>query len=130
TGARGGDRVAHHASFVIAGVKADAMLMELDLRGIAASSGSACGALTGEPSHVLRAIGCDTASAEGSLCFTAGRWTTANEIDAVVQALPAVVTRLRRLAPRGSADVRLFLFDIDGTLVTARAAGRQDFIVT
>ncbi len=99
TGARGGDRVAHHASFVIAGVKADAMLMELDLRGIAASSGSACTALTGEPSHVLRAIGCDTASAEGSLCFTAGRWTTANEIDAVVQALPAVVTRLRRLAP-------------------------------
>jgi cysteine desulfurase len=99
TGARGVDRLSHHASFVIAGVKADAVLMELDLRGIAASSGSACSALTGEPSHVLRAIGCDAASAEGSLCFTAGRWTTAAEIDAIVAALPAVVTRLRRLAP-------------------------------
>jgi cysteine desulfurase len=99
TGARGVDRLSHHASFVIAGVKADAVLMELDLRGIAASSGSACSALTGEPSHVLRAIGCDAASAEGSLCFTAGRWTTAAEIDAIVAALPAVVTRLRRLGP-------------------------------
>jgi cysteine sulfinate desulfinase/cysteine desulfurase-like protein len=48
---------------------------------------------------VLRAIGCDAASAESSLCFTAGRWTTAGEIDAVVETLPAVVTRLRRLAP-------------------------------
>jgi len=99
TGALGTQRLAHHASFVITGVKAEAVLMELDLRGIAASSGSACSTLTGEPSHVLRAIGCDAASAESSLCFTAGRWTTAGEIDAVVEALPAVVTRLRRLAP-------------------------------
>jgi cysteine desulfurase len=73
--------------------------MDLDLRGVAASSGSACNALTGEPSHVLRAIGCDGPAAEGSLCFTAGRWTTAAEIDAVIEILPAVVARLRRLAP-------------------------------
>src|SRR5439155_1567858 len=59
TGARGGGRLPHHASFVVPGVKADGVLLELDLRGIAASSGSACNALTGEPSHVLRAIGCD-----------------------------------------------------------------------
>jgi cysteine desulfurase len=99
TGARGAGRLSHHASFVVDGVKADAVLMELDLRGIAASSGSACSALTGEASHVLRAIGCDAAAAEGSLCFTAGRWTTAGEIDTVVDALAAVVARLRRLAP-------------------------------
>ena len=99
TGARGAARLPHQASVVVAGVKADAMLMDLDLRGIAASSGSACSALTGEPSHVLRAIGCDTAEAEGSLCFTLGRWTTAAEIDSVVEILPAVVARLRRLAP-------------------------------
>ena len=79
---------------------ADAVLLELDLRGIAASSGSACNAKTGEPSHVLRAIGCDPASLEGSLCFTLGRWTTAGEIDAVIETLPAVVARLRSLAPR------------------------------
>jgi cysteine desulfurase len=98
TGARGGARLPHHASVVIPSVKADAMLMDLDLRGIAASSGSACSALTGEPSHVLRAIGCDAASAEGSLCFTAGRWTTGAEVDAIVDVLPLVVSRLRRLA--------------------------------
>jgi cysteine desulfurase len=98
TGARGAARLPHHASVVIPGVKADAVLMDLDLRGIAASSGSACSALTGEPSHVLRAIGCDAAAAEGSLCFTAGRWTTMAEVDAVVDVLPAVVARLRRLA--------------------------------
>jgi len=98
TGPRGPARLPHHASVAIPSVKADAMLMELDLRGVAASSGSACSALTGEPSHVLRAIGCDTATAEGSLCFTAGRWTSAAEVDAVIEVLPAAVTRLRRLA--------------------------------
>jgi len=100
TGACGEGRLPHHASFVVPGVKADGVLLELDLRGVAASSGSACNALTGEPSHVLRAIGCDRDALEGSLCFTLGRWTTASEIDVVVETLPAVVARLRRLAPR------------------------------
>jgi cysteine desulfurase len=99
TGARGTGRLPHHASFVIAGVKADGVLLELDLRGVAASSGSACNMASGEPSHVLRAIGCGREELEGSLCFTLGRWTTAAEVDAVLEALPAVVERLRRLAP-------------------------------
>ena len=100
TGARGPRRLPHHASVVVAGVKADAVLLELDLRGVAASSGSACNLSTGEASHVLRAIGCTREEAEGSLCFTLGRWTTAAEIDAVLDVLPGVVNRLRRLAPR------------------------------
>jgi cysteine desulfurase len=100
TGARGPRRLPHHASVVVSGVKADAVLLELDLRGVAASSGSACNLTTGEPSHVLRAIGCTREEAEGSLCFTLGRWTTAAEIDAVLDVLPGVVSRLRRLAPR------------------------------
>lgn len=99
TGARDAGRLPHHASVVVPGVKADSVLMELDLRGVAASSGSACNALTGEPSHVLRAIGCDREAAEGSLCFTLGRWTTAVEVDVVLDALPGVIGRLRRLAP-------------------------------
>lgn len=98
TGARA-PRLPHHASLVVAGVKADALLLELDLRGVAASSGSACSALTGEPSHVLRAIGCDHAAVEGSLCFTLGRWTTAADVDFVLEVLPVVTARLRRLAP-------------------------------
>jgi cysteine desulfurase len=98
TGALGDDRLPHHASVVVPGVKADGVLLELDIRGVAASSGSACSAMTGQPSHVLRAIGCDRAAAEGSLCFTLGRWTTAAEIDVVLDVLPGVVDRLRRLA--------------------------------
>jgi cysteine desulfurase len=100
TGPRGAHRLPHHASVVVAGVKADAVLLELDMRGVAASSGSACNLTTGEPSHVLRAIGCSPAEHEGSLCFTLGRWTTAAEVDAVLDILPGVVARLRRLAPR------------------------------
>jgi cysteine desulfurase len=100
TGPRGARRLPHHASLVVPGVKADAVLLELDLRGVAASSGSACNLTTGEPSHVLRAIGCGRAEYEGSLCFTLGRWTTAAEVDAVLDVLPGVVGRLRRLATR------------------------------
>ncbi len=99
TGAPGRERLPHHASFVLRQVKADAVLTDLNLHGIAASSGSACTASTGEPSHVLRAVGCDAEEREGSLCFTLGRWTTASEIDIVLEVLPAVVKRLRRLAP-------------------------------
>jgi cysteine desulfurase len=98
TGPRGSDRLPHHASIVVPGVKAESVLMDLDLRGIAASSGATCTAMTGEPSHVLRAIGCDRETAEGSLCFTLGRWTTASEIDLVLEAVPAVIARVRRPA--------------------------------
>jgi cysteine desulfurase len=100
TGPRGDRRLPHHVSVVVPGVKADAVLLELDLRGVAASSGSACNLTTGEPSHVLRAIGCSRSEAEGSLCFTLGRWTTAAEIDTVLDVLPGVVARLRGLAAR------------------------------
>jgi cysteine desulfurase len=49
---------------------------------------------------VLRAIGCAREEIEGSLCFTLGRWTTPAEVDAVLDVLPGVVNRLRRLATR------------------------------
>jgi cysteine desulfurase len=100
TGPRGPRRLPHHASVVVPGVKADAVLLELDMRGVAASSGSACSLTTGEPSHVLRAIGCTREEYEGSLCFTLGRWTTAAEIDTVLEVLPGIVSRLRGLSAR------------------------------
>src|SRR5207245_742839 len=103
TGSRGPRRLPHPASLVGPGVKADAVLLELDLRGVAASSGSACNLTTGEPSHVLRALGCSREEYEGSLCFTLGRWTSAAEIDALLDVLPGVIGRLRRLAARCAA---------------------------
>jgi len=91
-------RLPHHASFVLRGAKADGVLLDLDLCGVAASSGSACAQRTGTPSHVLRAIGCAPQEMEGSLCFTLGRWTTLAEVDAVLERLPSIVARLRALA--------------------------------
>lgn len=91
-------RLPHHLSLVVRGAKADSILLALDLAGVAASSGSACASLTGQRSHVLRAIGCSEMEAEGALSFTLGRWTSPAEIDAVLDRLPPIVSRLRALA--------------------------------
>jgi cysteine desulfurase len=91
-------RLPHHLSVVLRRVKADSVLLDLDLSGITASSGSACASLTATPSHVLRAIGCGPDEAEGSLCFTLGRWSTPTDVELTLDRLPAVVARLRALA--------------------------------
>jgi cysteine desulfurase len=97
TGSRSA-RLPHHLSLAIRGVKADSVLLDLDLAGVAASSGSACASLTQTTSHVLRAIGCTPEEAEGSVCFTLGRWTIASDVEAVLERLPPIVARLRALA--------------------------------
>jgi cysteine desulfurase len=91
-------RLPHHVSVVLRGVKADSVLLDLDLMGIAASSGSPCSPLTQTPSHVLRALGCTAEEMAGSLCFTLGRWSTAADVEVVLERLPAIVSRLRSLA--------------------------------
>jgi cysteine desulfurase len=92
------ERLPHHLSLVLTGVKSDSVLLDLDLAGVTASSGSACASLTGTPSHVLRAIGCTPAETEGSLCFTLGRWSTDLDIDTALATLPPIVERLRALS--------------------------------
>jgi cysteine desulfurase len=98
TGAPGA-RLPHHLSLLLRGVKADSVLLDLDLAGVAASSGSACASLTQTTSHVLRAIGCSAEEADGSLCFTLGRWSTAADVEALLDRLPPIVARLRALTP-------------------------------
>lgn len=92
-------RLPQHAGFVVSGVKGESLVLALDLAGISASSGTACGALTGEPSHVLRALGLGEREAQGALAFTLGRWTTADEIEVVLAELPPIVERLRAASP-------------------------------
>jgi cysteine desulfurase len=92
-------RLPQHAGFVASGVKGEGLVLALDLAGISASSGTACGALTGEASHVLRAMGFGEREAQGTLAFTLGRWTTADEIDVVLAELPPIVARLRAASP-------------------------------
>ena len=80
-------------------VEGESMCLNLDLEGICASTGSACSSTNAEPSHVLLAIGLPPNRAYGSLRFTLGKWTTAKEIDRVLEVLPPIVTKLRAISP-------------------------------
>lgn len=80
-------------------VESESLLIALDLEGIAVSSGSACSSGTLEPSHVLKAMGHPHQRTLNSLRFSLGSGTTDAEIDHVVIVLPALVEKLRRLAP-------------------------------
>jgi len=93
------NRLPHHASFCIAFIEGEAMLLHLDMKGIAASSGSACTSKALKASHVLLAMGIDHALAQGSLVFSLLDATTAADIDYVLESLPPIVERLRRMSP-------------------------------
>jgi cysteine desulfurase len=93
------ERLPHHAAFVVPGVKADSLVLGLDLAGISAATGSPCTAASGEPSHVLRAMGFDDRLAQGGVALSLGRWTTADEIDLVLAELPPLIERLRAASP-------------------------------
>lgn len=90
----------HIATFIVEGAEGEAMLLLLSDEGIAASSGSACTSGLLEPSHVLTAMGYQPEQAHGSLRFSLGKDTTQQEIDYVVQILPGVISRLRKMAPK------------------------------
>jgi cysteine desulfurase len=90
------DRLPGNAHFSFPGCEGDALLLLLDAQGIACSTGSACSAGVAQPSHVLLAMGADDARARGSLRFTLGHTSTAQDVADVVAALPAAVERARR----------------------------------
>lgn len=90
-------------SFAAAG--GEAMLIALDLLGVACSTGAACSSGAVEPSHVLLAIGLSPDEARSSLRFSLGRQTTPEEIDCAISAIPEVVDRLRALSPRSTTMV-------------------------
>lgn len=93
-------RLANNASFAFAGVEGESLLLNLDLIGVAASSGSACTTGSVEPSHVLTAMGISESGARGHLRLTLGHSTTAADIDFVLEHLPAIVEKLRALSTR------------------------------
>ena len=77
------------------GVEGESILLGLDFKGIAASSGSACSSASVEPSHVLLALGQEPSLAVGSVRFSLGRQTTDEDITDVLKALPLVLKQLR-----------------------------------
>lgn len=93
------------ASFALAGVEGESLLLNLDLVGVAASSGSACNTGAAEPSHVLTAIGLSDDDARGHLRLSLGRTSTADDVVFVLAQLPAIVERLRALTTRPAARV-------------------------
>jgi cysteine desulfurase len=80
-------------------VEGEALLIGLDMKGIAVSTGSACTSGSVEPSHVLRAMGIPPTTAHASLRFSLGRGNTQKDVDYVLDVLPQVVGRLRQLSP-------------------------------
>lgn len=92
-------RLPHHASFCIEFIEGEAMLMLLNLNGIAVSSGSACTSRALKASHVLIAMGIPHEIAQGSLVLTLGPDTSEADIDYVLDKLPPVVDRLRQMSP-------------------------------
>ena len=81
-------------------VEGEGFVIAMDLRGIACSTGAACSSGSVEPSHVLSAIGRTPEQARSSIRLSLGRYNTAEDIDATLETLPAVVERLRSVSPR------------------------------
>jgi cysteine desulfurase len=80
-------------------VEGESMLLNLDLEGVCASTGSACSSASLEPPHVLLALGLPPEQAHGSLRFTLGRENTEADIERVLEVLPGIVARLRAVSP-------------------------------
>jgi cysteine desulfurase len=93
------DRLPHHASFCIEFVEGEAMLLSLDMKGVAASSGSACTSKALKASHVLLAMGLDHATAQGSLVFSLIWTATDEDVDYLLEVFSPIVERLRGMSP-------------------------------
>jgi cysteine desulfurase len=91
-------RVAGNLNICIPGTDGETLLLMLDQAGIACSSGSACASGALDPSHVLLAIGVPKRLAKGSLRFSLGRSSTDADVEAVLDALPEIVARARKVA--------------------------------
>jgi cysteine desulfurase len=92
------DRLPNSASFAFAGIEGESLLLNLDLVGVAASSGSACSTGAAEPSHVLTAIGLSPDDARGHLRLTLGHSSSDSDVEFVIAQLPDLLARLRQLS--------------------------------
>jgi cysteine desulfurase len=92
-------RTPNTTNIIFPGIEGEALLIALDLKGLACSTGAACSSGSVEPSHVLTAIGLTPEDARSSLRFSLGRHTTASEIEAALKIIPEAVGQLRALSP-------------------------------
>ena len=92
-------RMPSNLNFSFEGVEGESLLLQLDLQGIAGSSGSACTSGSLDPSHVLLSIGLPHEVAHGSLRISMSEYTTEEEIDKLIEVLPVIVNKLRSMSP-------------------------------
>jgi cysteine desulfurase len=92
------NRIPSTVNLSFKGVEGEAILLSLDLKGVAASSGSACSSGSLESSHVLKAMGIDPVLAQGSIRFSMGRPTTREDLDYTISVLPEIIERLRAMS--------------------------------
>jgi len=95
----GAARVPNTSNIMFPGIASESLLIALDLKGLACSSGSACSSGAVMPSHVLTAIGLNSSEARSSLRFSLGRHTTGADVDFALSILPGEVARLRTISP-------------------------------
>ena len=96
---RDGARTPNTTNITFAGIDGEALVIALDLKGLACSTGAACSSGAVEPSHVLTAIGLNGGGCAGQLSFSLGRHTTAEEVAFALEVVPAAVAKLRELSP-------------------------------
>ena len=99
----GAPRVPNTAHLSFVGAEGEHLILSLDMKGIAVSSGAACKAGSSHPSHVLLAMGVSREIAQSAVRFSLGRCTTGEEIDRVLEILPAVVSKLRATSPAAAS---------------------------
>lgn len=92
-------RLPNIAHLIIKGVEGEAMLLQLDAKGVAVSTGSACSSGSLAPSHVLLSIGCPAELAHGSLRVSLGRYTTRADVEYFLEVFAPIVDRLRSMSP-------------------------------
>jgi len=98
-GPKGDKRLCNNVNFTFRFIEGESLLLYLDSKGIAASTGSACSTRAVEPSHVLTAIGLSAADAHGSLRFSVGKENTEDEIKYVIDVVKEGVESLRKISP-------------------------------
>ena len=99
-------RLPNTTSISFEGIEGEAILSLLNCYGICASSGSACTTGSLEPSHVLRAMGVPYTSAHGTIRFSLSKFSTKEDVDAVIRVLPGIVETLRKMSPFWNGDAR------------------------
>jgi cysteine desulfurase len=92
-------RLANNINISFPFAEGESIVMELDMAGIACSTGSACSSRTLEPSHVLLAIGLPPQGAHGSIRFSLGRWTKKKDVDYLLKIIPDIIDKIRRISP-------------------------------